>query len=51
VVSIQAVKVAEGQAIDGYVDNVNIFIDVPEPGPAGLFALGGGLLALARRRR
>jgi hypothetical protein len=50
-VSIQAVKVAEGTAIDGYVDNVNFLIEVPEPGMAGLFALGGGLLALVRRRR
>ena len=50
-VSIQTVKVAEGTAIDGYVDNVNILIEVPEPGLAGLFALGGGLLALVRRRR
>jgi hypothetical protein len=51
-VTIQAVKTAPGTAIDGYVDNVNISINpVPEPGAAGLFALGGGLLALARRRR
>src|ERR1043166_2806072 len=51
-VSIQEIKVASGTAIDGYVDNVNISIgQVPEPGAAGLFALGGGLLALARRAR
>ena len=51
-VSIQAVKVDVGTAIDGYVDNVNISINVvPEPGVAGLFALAGGLLALVRRRR
>jgi len=52
-VTIQAVKTAGGTAIDGYVDNVQVSISlVPEPGLAGLFALGGvGLLAMARRRR
>jgi len=50
-VTIREVKAAVGVAIDGYVDNVNISIVVPEPGVTGLLALGGGLLALARRRR
>jgi hypothetical protein len=51
-VSIEAVKVPSGLAIDGYVDNVNISISVvPEPSVAGLVGLGGGLLTLARRRR
>lgn len=50
-ITIEAVKVPAGTAIDGYVDNLNIVIGVPEPGVAGLFALGGGLLALTRRRR
>jgi len=51
-VFIQEVKVPTGTAIDGYVDNVNIsLIAVPEPGVGALFALGGGLLALSRRRR
>jgi hypothetical protein len=50
-VSIQGVKAAVGTAIDGYVDNVNISIAIPEPGAASLFVLGGGLLALGRRRR
>jgi len=50
-VSIQAVKAQVGLAIDGYVDNVNITMSVvPEPGMASLLALGGGLLALRRRR-
>ena len=51
-VSIQAVKAATGTAIDGYVDNVSFTLTVvPEPGAAGLLALGGGLLVLTRRRR
>jgi hypothetical protein len=51
-VFIEAVKTPGGTAIDGYVDNVNIGISViPEPGVGALFALGGGLLALRRRRR
>jgi hypothetical protein len=51
-VFIQEVKVPGGTAIDGYVDNVNFSITtVPEPGVGALFALGGGLLALRRRRR
>jgi hypothetical protein len=51
-VQIIEVKTASGKAIDGYVDNVNISISaVPEPGSVALLALGGGLAALARRRR
>ena len=51
-VFIEETKTAAGTAIDGYVDNVNISITaVPEPGVGALFALGGGLLALRRRRR
>jgi len=51
-VSIQEIKSAPGSAIDGYVDNVNVSLNpVPEPGAIGLFGLGGGLLALVRRRR
>ena len=51
-VSIREVKTAGGTAIDGYVDNVSFTLSVvPEPGVAGLLALGGGLLALNRRRR
>jgi hypothetical protein len=34
------------------VDNVSFTLTaIPEPGVAGLLALGGGLLALKRRRR
>jgi hypothetical protein len=50
-VYIQEIKTAGGTAIDGYVDNVNFTLSIPEPGVAGLLALGGGLLALNRRRR
>ena len=51
-VFIQEIKTAGGTSIDGYVDNVNISLNViPEPGVGALFALGGGLLALRRRRR
>jgi hypothetical protein len=51
-VYIQDVKIASGTAIDGYVDNVSFTLTVvPEPGVASLLALGGGLLALKRRRR
>ena len=50
-VQIFDVKTAGGTAIDGYMDNVNFSIAVPEPGALTLFALGGGLAALARRRR
>ena len=51
-VYIQDVKIASGTAIDGYVDNVSFTLTVvPEPGAASLLALGGGLLALKRRRR
>jgi len=51
-VYIQAVRSASGTAIDGYVDNVSFTLSaVPEPGMAGLLAVGGGLLALNRRRR
>jgi hypothetical protein len=49
-VYIQEIKTAGGTAIDGYVDNVNFALSIPEPGVAGLLALGGGLLALNRRR-
>ena len=45
-------KTAGGTIIDGYMDNINFSISVvPEPGVLGLLALGGGLVALARRRR
>ncbi|MEO6033920.1 MAG: PEP-CTERM sorting domain-containing protein [Verrucomicrobiota bacterium] len=51
-VQIFEVKTAPGTAIDGYMDNVNFSINpVPEPGTIALFALGGGLAALASRRR
>jgi hypothetical protein len=51
-VQIFEVKTANGTAIDGYMDNVNISIsEVPEPGTMAMVALGGGLLAWARRRR
>jgi PEP-CTERM motif len=51
-VQIFEVKTANGTSIDGYMDNVNISIAaVPEPGSVALLALGGGLAALARRRR
>jgi hypothetical protein len=51
-VQIFEVKTANGTSIDGYMDNVNISIAaVPEPGSMALLALGGGLAALARRRR
>lgn len=50
-VQIFAVKTAGGTAIDGYMDNVSFTIAVPEPSSVALLALGGGLAALARRRR
>jgi hypothetical protein len=51
-VQIFEVKTASGLAIDGYMDNLNISVSVvPEPGTVALLTLGGGLLALARRRR
>jgi hypothetical protein len=51
-IQIFEVKTANGTSIDGYMDNVNISIAVvPEPGSMALLALGGGLAALARRRR
>lgn len=51
-IQVFAVKTAGGTAIDGYMDNVNVSVSVvPEPGSLALLALGGGLLALARRRR
>jgi hypothetical protein len=50
--TIEAVKAAPGTAIDGYVDNVSFSISlVPEPGTAGLLALGAGIFALMRRCR
>lgn len=50
-IQIFEVKTAGGTAIDGYMDNVNVSISVvPEPGAVALLALGGGLLAFARRR-
>jgi hypothetical protein len=52
VVTIEGVKTPGGTAIDGYVDNVNITMNVvPEPGLASLLALGGGVFALRRKRR
>jgi hypothetical protein len=51
-VTIRAVKEAGGAAIDGYVDNVLVSLNVvPEPGLAALLAIGGGLLLTARTRR
>lgn len=51
-VQIFDVKTAGGTAIDGYMDNINFTINaVPEPTSVALLALGGGLVALARRRR
>lgn len=51
-VTIRAQKVAEGTAIDGYVDNVNVSLNVvPEPGLTALVAIGGGLLSMVRKRR
>jgi len=50
-VQILEVKTAGGTAIDGYMDNVNFTIAVPEPGSSSLLALGGGLAAWALRRR
>lgn len=50
-VQVFDVKTPSGTAIDGYMDNVSFSIAVPEPGALTLFALGGGLAALARRRR
>ena len=51
-VQIFETKTASGVNIDGYMDNINISIAaVPEPGAVALLALGGGLAALARRRR
>ncbi|MFO1513513.1 MAG: PEP-CTERM sorting domain-containing protein [Verrucomicrobiota bacterium] len=51
-VQILETKTAAGTAIDGYMDNINVSIAVvPEPGSVALLALGGGLVAWARRRR
>lgn len=51
-VTIRAQKAAEGLAIDGYVDNVTVSLNVvPEPGLTALAAIGGGLLSTVRRRR
>lgn len=51
-VQIFEVKTAAGTATDGYMDNVNFSITpVPEPGTLALFALGGGLTVMLRRRR
>ena len=51
-IQIFEIKTAGGTAIDGYMDNVNVSIAmVPEPGTVALLALGGGLVALASRRR
>jgi hypothetical protein len=51
-VTIRAVKEAGGTAIDGYVDNVLVSLNVvPEPGLAALVAMGGGLLLTGRKRR
>jgi hypothetical protein len=50
-IQVIAVKAATGTAIDGYMDNVNVSITgVPEPSSVALLALGGGLVAWARRR-
>lgn len=51
-VTIRAQKEANGTAIDGYVDNVIVSLNVvPEPGLAALVAMAGGLLLTARKRR
>lgn len=51
-VQIFEVKTASGVNTDGYMDNLNFSIAVvPEPSTVALVALGGGLVALARRRR
>jgi uncharacterized protein (TIGR03382 family) len=47
---INATKVPDGTAIDGYVDNISLSVNViPEPGTLTLAGLAG--LALLRRRR
>ena len=50
-VQILEVKTPGGTAIDGYMDNVNFSIVIPEPGSVALVALGAGLFAFLRRRR
>jgi hypothetical protein len=49
--SVQEVKTAVGTAIDGYLDNISLNVDIPEPSSLGLWGLGAGLLAFLRKRR